>query len=232
MHRQIMVGDIHGCLETFNALLDQFQLTKDDRLYLLGDYVDRGPDSKGVIDRIIELRKSGMKVVALKGNHEQMMISGYNSETKKGWFDTADEELKESFGVPFLRDVPYSYIDFCEQLPHHHVEKEFVLVHAGLNFQFADPLVQEEDMLWIRNWYHNVDMDWLGDRYIIHGHSMQPMNDTKEQFSNLHQDRVLNIDCGACLSKQKATGLGHLCAFDFTNRKLYFQENVERVNYY
>ena len=69
--RQIAVGDIHGCVKTFRLLVrDELRLTPNDHLILLGDVIDRGPDSKGVIDEIIALRDLGIRVQVLQGNHE------------------------------------------------------------------------------------------------------------------------------------------------------------------
>jgi len=70
--RQIAISDIHGCARTFQALLDKIQLSTNDQLYLLGDYIDRGPDSKGVIDTILGLINAGYRVQTLMGNHEKM----------------------------------------------------------------------------------------------------------------------------------------------------------------
>ncbi len=100
MRRKILVGDIHGCLATFECLLEQININIElDSLYLLGDYIDRGPNSKGVIDKILSLTKEGFNIKPIRGNHEQMLLSDYNSEVHKGWFDMADEEFKSSFGI-------------------------------------------------------------------------------------------------------------------------------------
>ncbi|MFM7929512.1 MAG: metallophosphoesterase family protein [Pirellula sp.] len=74
MTRTIAIGDIHGCLRAFDALLAAIDLQKTDILVPVGDYIDRGPDSKGVIDRLIELREQ-TQLFPLMGNHEEMMLS-------------------------------------------------------------------------------------------------------------------------------------------------------------
>ena len=71
--RTLAIGDIHGCLTALKALLDFVAPAPDDRLITLGDYVDRGPDSHGVLDLMIDLHTQG-RVIALRGNHEEMMI--------------------------------------------------------------------------------------------------------------------------------------------------------------
>jgi serine/threonine protein phosphatase 1 len=228
MRRNILVGDIHGCLATFKELLRQINLNIEaDNLYLLGDYIDRGPDSKGVMDEIISLKKAGCKVSPIRGNHEQMLISDHYAETVNGWHDLADEALKDSFGVKNLTELPIEYIDFCKKLPFYTVNDDFIAVHAGINFGLENPLEHSEELIWIRDWYGNINYDWLQERKIIHGHTPQTRQEIEEQFESFEEKQVLNIDCGVYLSKSKIHGLGHLCAFDITNRKLYFQENIE-----
>ena len=84
--KQYAIGDIHGCSKTFKELLDKIGLIEGDELYLLGDYIDRGPDSKGVIDTIFELREKGFKVICLRGNHESMLLDALkNREEQKNF---------------------------------------------------------------------------------------------------------------------------------------------------
>lgn len=227
MNRKICISDIHGCVATCKALLEQLQFTKEDTLYLLGDYIDRGPDSKGVIDYIKELQEQQYQVVALRGNHEQMLINDHMAETKRGWHDMGDEALLKSFGLKNLKLLPLSYIDFCNTLPYYHIDDDFIAVHAGINCTHDRPLEHSEELLWIRNWYETINYDWLGDKIIIHGHTPFTKYEIEAQFQELGQTQVLNIDCGAFMSQQKEAGLGHLCAFDVTHQKLYFQENID-----
>jgi len=232
MGRKIMISDIHGCSKTFIALLDKLEFSFDDELFLLGDYVDRGLDSKGVLDHIIHLIDKGYKVIPIKGNHEAMLLSNYIAEAKKGWYNMADQEFLSSFNISDLTQLPIAYIHFCENLAYYHLEQEFIAVHAGLNFNTADPLENKKDLMWIREWYSSIDYDWLDNRIIIHGHTPQSRYEIEEQFHQLNDKLVINIDCGAVLSKQKHRGLGILCAFDFTNRQLLFQENIEEKSIY
>ncbi len=230
MNRQLFIGDIHACSNTFTALLAKLDFSKNDTLYLVGDYINRGPDSKGVIDKIIQLKKGGYNLIALRGNHEQMLLSNYEAETAKGWYSMGDEELLKSFEIESLKELPEKYIRFCEELSFYHEENELIIVHAGLNFEYENPFENKNDLLWIRDWYSSIDYDWLGQKFIIHGHTMQSKQETEAQFQQLETNRYLNIDCGAVMSKSKEYGLGYLCAFDFTNKKLYFQKNVETKN--
>ena len=77
------IGDIHGGSQTLIALIRKIAPRRDDRVYLLGDYIDRGPDSKGVIDTIIRLQEAGCDIRPLRGNHEDMLIRNITEEHGK-----------------------------------------------------------------------------------------------------------------------------------------------------
>ena len=230
--RKFMISDIHGCVDTFIALLNKINFAKNDELYLLGDFIDRGLNSKGVFDHIFHLIDEGYHVFPIRGNHEEMLINNYNAESKRGWQSMADEEFLKSFNISDLNQLDKKYISFCKGLEYFRMENDFIVVHAGLNFNNANPLENRQDLLWIRQWYDTIDYGWLKNKIIIHGHTPQSRYEIEAQFNALGDKSVLNIDCGASLSKQKKHGLGHLCAFDFTNQKLIFQENVEINNNY
>jgi hypothetical protein len=80
MSRILAIGDIHGCANTFHKLIfDEIKIRKSDTIYCIGDYIDRGPDSKAVIDLILDLRKKGYQLRTLRGNHEQLMLDSAKS---------------------------------------------------------------------------------------------------------------------------------------------------------
>jgi len=144
-----VIGDIHGQLTSLNRLLDKLPLSPDDKLVFLGDYVDRGPDSKGVVERIIALKAElGERCVCLLGNHEDMMlhylkgtrgwnlaflaIPGLNSVSEYGdghWRAVGGDATLKSYGG----DVPVEHVEFLASLPLIFEEEELICVHAGLN---------------------------------------------------------------------------------------------------
>jgi serine/threonine protein phosphatase 1 len=218
--RQLAIGDIHGCLKLFEGLLEQMQFSKNDELFLLGDYVDRGEDSKGVIDKILELRHKGFKINCLMGNHEQLLLNNYyNYDTETHYPDAA---CLRSFGVRHTWNIPEKYITFFQSLPLYMVTEKYILVHAGLNFDAQDPLADAYSLIWIRYWYENIDKDWLNGRIILHGHTPQTKQDTEIMLKHLKRRPVLNLDCCAFYSNRSPTKHA-LCGFDMTNQKLYFQ---------
>ena len=232
MTRKIVIADIHGCIDTLESLLDKIKLSQLDELFFLGDYIDKGWNSKGVIDKISSLKKSGYSIVTLLGNHEKILIEQYEESVKINLRGVGDSRLLNSFGISNLKDIPEEYINWCRDLPFYHIVENYILVHAGLNFNYLDPLKDEKDIIWIRNWYSQINKDWLGNRIIIHGHTPQTKMETTGQFRNRNKNKVLNLDCGAFLTRYKNKGLGYLCAFDLTNDKLYFQENIDKNNIY
>lgn len=226
--RKIAISDIHGCNNTFQALLEQIDLQKADELYLLGDYIDRGPDSKGVFDTIFQLIKDGYQVKCLKGNHEDRMEASKDDfPTLREWRSWGGKQTMSSFGVKDLNNVPQPYWDFINQLQFHAEVDEYILAHAGLNF-IGDPLENQYSLLWIRNWYQNINYEWLGNRVIVHGHTPTTETKIRENLANLENWQYLDIDCGCFYVLEP--DMGKLCAFDMTNRKLYFEKNIDNMS--
>lgn len=230
--RQFAITDIHGCNTSFVALLDQIGLTTADELYLLGDYVDRGPDSKGVLDTILQMRINGHHVRCLSGNHEYGMLAARHDwrfrENWIGWW--GGRETLESFGVWGLDEIAEPYWDFLTSLELYIEIPGFVMVHAGLDWTKGhDPLANEEELFFARNWYHRINYDWLGDRTILHGHTPIVRRELEHQFYRLEKARYLDLDNG-CVYDRTGDGDNHLCAFDMTNRALFFQKNLDDVS--
>ncbi len=139
--RTVAIGDIHGCAAALEALLSAIAPTADDTIVALGDYVDRGPDSKGVIDRLIELRET-CEVVALQGNHEEMMLD----VVKEGqppfrWLQYGGVETLDSY--MFAGDmsvIPQSHRDFFDSMVDFFETENHFFVHA--NYEADTPLDQ------------------------------------------------------------------------------------------
>lgn len=228
---KFVITDIHGCRKTFLALLDKIAFSKADELYLLGDYVDRGPDSKGVLDEIFRLQNNDYTVRCLRGNHEEILLrSLYDPVGLENWMLTDGKKTMDSFGVEMTADIPAVYLDFIRELDYYFEVDEYILVHAGLNFNLFDPLEDQRDLLIIRRWYDNIRYDWLGQRIVLHGHTPMPYFDIEQQLLHLGANRYLDLDAGCVYAgsdRPDRAGLGYLCAFDMTSRRLTFQKNVE-----
>ncbi len=226
MQRKFVISDIHGCFKTFEHLLQRIQFSKTDQLFLLGDYIDRGAYSKEVLDAIIQKRANGYNIKCLMGNHEWMFLRARKKETDYDtWLKYGGSICLQSFGVASIEDIPQVYFDFLENLPFYHIEDEFILVHAGLDFDLIDPFYGENAMLWIRNWYKNINYKWLNNRIIIHGHTPQAMDKCLLQLDRLNACQYLNIDLGC--SWYQRMGYGILCAFELTKRQIFFERNMD-----
>ena len=218
--RQIAIGDIHGCIKTFRALVkDELQLTSNDHLIVLGDIIDRGPDSKGVIDEIIALRERGIRVQVLQGNHEEMMINASQSnESNDYWLRNGGQETLESFGVKHVSEIPISYLDFIRHTELYIETADTIFVHAGLNFSKTDPFSDYNSMKWIRKM--EIDPTKIGNRPIVHGHVPAPL-------PLLLKARKFNINIDAGCVYKDYPGLGNLLAYDVTNKKFFSVRNCE-----
>lgn len=220
------ISDIHGCFKTFKALLRKIKFSKKDELYLLGDYIDRGPNSKGVIDHIWHLQSDGYTVHCLKGNHEQMLLQSYlNFTAYRSWKQHGGFQTMQSFKAESLQEIPKEYLQWMRQLPHYLEVGEYILVHAGFKFDMPNPFDENEAMLWERNWYTRINKHWLGDRIIIHGHTPIKELEMKSQAKSIQKNAYLDIDNGCVFRRD---GMRHLVAFEMTNRELIFQECLDK----
>lgn len=227
--RLFAISDIHGCANTFKALLQKIEFSPSDKLYLLGDFIDRGPDSKGVFDYIFSLQEQGHQIYCLRGNHEAMLFRSTTGIAKSSvWRSNGGEETLQSFGADSLLDIPKRYRDFIAAMPYFLEVNEYLLVHAGFNFSNAPEKILEdkESMLWVRHWYQNINKTWLGDRIIIHGHTPISKQKIKQQARDFSTTPALDIDAG-CVHIKKGSMYGNLCAFEMKSRQLYFQKYVE-----
>ena len=223
MGRRIAISDIHGCAETFKKLIyEVLALTTQDTLYLLGDYINKGPDSKGVIDIIWDLEKSGFPVHCLRGNHEQYLLNALADAGQEAYFlARGGIETLQSFGGTGIRELPEKYLNFIFNLPFHIFLDNYLLIHAGLNFESADPFADYDAMLNIRSM--NVDTRITGGQAIIHGHVPTPISEINESLKLTSHH--LSID-GGCVYKH-IPGLGHLTALDIDSKMLYIQRNID-----
>lgn len=218
------ITDIHGCNKTFVGLVDHLELEEDDQLYLLGDYIDRGPDSKGVFDTIFNLESNGINVHCLRGNHEQMMLETFNGElAESNWMLNGGHSTLDSFGVERVQEVSDKYISFLKQLPYYFELEEYVLVHAGLNTDTASPFEDKHAMLWIRG--HEHDPAAINHKTVVHGHTPIPYEKVKDQVEQQNSP-LINLDNG-CVYKGKRDGMGKLCALELNERRLISLENQD-----
>jgi serine/threonine protein phosphatase 1 len=214
--RLFAISDIHGCYRPFYELVvNVIDLKKDDRLILLGDYIDRGDQSKEVIDFIIDLKKNGFDVTPLTGNHEQMMLESFHdSDMLPLWFLNNGMTTLESFGIQDVRDIGFEYIKFLAELEYFHEAGNMLFVHAGFNDHNPDPFTDRHIMIWeCRYSYQNPV---LAGKTIIHGHRPKTMDYVKKLITE--KSRVIPIDTGCIYEKEM--GYGNLSALEVNSMTL------------
>ncbi|RLD74299.1 MAG: hypothetical protein DRJ07_19760 [Bacteroidetes bacterium] len=116
-NRLFAIGDIHGCFDSLKELIEhKIQLQKNDKLILLGDYIDRGDKSKEVVDFIIKLQEEGYDLVPLLGNHEAMLLDVHrNKEHISKWIQNGGSETLKSFKISSLKDIETKYLKFFKE---------------------------------------------------------------------------------------------------------------------
>ncbi len=173
MGRIFAIGDIHGCFDKIQALLEKIPVDYSrDRIVFLGDYVDRGPDSKKVLDLVIGLYKEHpSSIILLKGNHEAMFLDYLeNGPMRKSFLRFGGVKTLESYG-PTDSDiqVPEEHVSLLKALETIYVTEDFCFVHAGLKPGTSIEEQKEDDILWIRFKFIKSTYDW-GKR-VIFGHT-------------------------------------------------------------
>ncbi|ALJ00841.1 metallophosphoesterase family protein [Rufibacter tibetensis] len=217
------ISDIHGCLKTFRYMVEEvIKLKYIDRLYLLGDYIDRGPDSKGVLDYIMKLKQT-YRVYALCGNHEDMLMKARDNDLYlTSWMFNGGKEALKSFRAESIKDIKSIYWEFMEDLELYIELDDYLLVHAGFNFAIPDPTKDRHTLLWAREF--EVDRFKLGNRRIVHGHTPITLNQIKFSL-NKPVSKVINID-GGCVFKSR---MGYLTALNLDTLELLTVPNREDV---
>ncbi len=236
------IPDTHGCLETLKSLIfQQIKPDKDDHLIFLGDYIDRGPDGKGVLDFIMGLKKEGFHVTALAGNHESICIQAYDEykKTKKSkifprlgryqqhWFGLGGMQTLKSFKVDSPGDIPKKYIDWMRSLDFFIELKHFYAVHAGFNFDVKDPFSDTESMIWIRNYI--VKPGKINYKKVVHGHNPSPLEIIKLNIED-KDSLSFNLDNGIYLTG--FPGYGNLVAMELNSLEYIVQPVVDKVDFF
>ncbi|MCS7149257.1 MAG: serine/threonine protein phosphatase [Caldimicrobium sp.] len=168
------IGDIHGCLSAFESLLDILPVRwGEDYVIFLGDYIDRGPDSKRVLELIIDLKKDYPNTVhALKGNHEWLFEQYLEGRYTEVFLYNGGTETLRNYLEKGKINIPEEQIDFLRSLPLYLSMGKYLFVHAGVNPKKPFDEQTEEDLLWIRGSFYNYDGKF--ERTVVFGHTPFP----------------------------------------------------------
>lgn len=235
MSSRWIVPDIHGCAKTLRVLVENLlKLSKNDKLYLLGDYIDRGPNGKGVLDYIMHLQAEGYDVSCIKGNHEDLCVKAFEADQKKKLFGFKHTEQKaweavgavetlKSFGVKHPREIPQHYITWMKACPVYIELEDYILVHAGMNFSVKNPFEDEHGMMWTRHF--KVDFKKSHGKKIIHGHIPVDYSFIDVVIRNNENYDFIALDNGIFVTNKP--NLGSLLAFNPDTKELLALTNMD-----
>lgn len=221
MDRLFAISDIHGCFKPFyEIIVNTIKLRKSDQLILLGDYIDRGDQSKEVIDFIIDLRKEGFNITPLTGNHELMLTdSYYNPDNLSLWLMNSGLSTLESFGIHDIREIDNRYLEFFTSLEYYKILDDLIFVHAGFDDLAINPFEDKRGMVWeCRLSYQNP---MLSGKTIIHGHRPKTVSYVKKLINE--GSKVIPIDTGCVYEKE--IGYGILSALEINSMTLFSVPN-------
>ena len=237
MRKRWVIPDIHGCYKTFQVLIEQqINPSKHDEIYFLGDYIDRGPGSKKVIDHIMKLQKEEYNIRLLMGNHEDYLLRAYEEEMnrkkvfgfktknyiKREWEQLGGRKTMESFGIKSLKNIPEKYIKWLKKLEYYIKLDNAVLVHAGLNFKNSDPFTDKRAMLWLRD--YRVKPEMINNRLVIHGHVPVSLEFIYSSLKNSSYG-FIDLDNGTYIDRRE--GFGNLVALELNSMEIKVQNNLD-----
>lgn len=198
MPRTYALSDIHGCLDKLQRLVARCEAdakTERARFAFLGDYIDRGPDSRGVVEYLIAFQRSRPSdvICCLCGNHEDLALAAIDDPDEIAQWtvhNNGDKTLR-SYGVSQPSELPAQHVDWMRALATHHDDGLRFFVHAGIDP--SRPLNRQDrhDLLWMREPFLSDPRDH--GRFIVHGHT--PVRGGQP---DLRKNRV-NIDTGAVM---------------------------------
>jgi serine/threonine protein phosphatase 1 len=213
--RFFIVGDIHACPQELERLLSSLALQPEDHVVFLGDYVDRGPDARAVVELLLGMQADAVcRLTFLKGNHEDMFLDflGYEGRYGEAFLVNGGNATVKSYGLPqTLRGkeaaalLPPAHLEFYRALKTVHLNGGTLCVHAGLNPLRSLEKQNEEELLWIRQEFifHPHDFPFT----VVFGHTPH-----REVLFDLPYK--IGIDTGLVYG-------GKLSCLEVTERKLF-----------
>jgi serine/threonine protein phosphatase 1 len=171
--RTIAVGDIHGCSIAFGALLDAIKPRPEDVIVTLGDYINRGPDSRGVINRLIQLSRRCF-LIPLLGNHEELLLDVRSGKYPVSWLlDIGGKTTLDSYGRGHSLDlIPDAHYEFLEGCLGYHETETHIFVHAS----YVPDIPMAEQPVDMLRWDSLRDMTpgpHVSGKTVIVGHTPQ-----------------------------------------------------------
>ena len=197
--RRFVIGDIHGCAKALRSLIEIIDPRPDDELVFLGDYVDRGPDSRNCVDQLIAL-KERCRLVTLRGNHEIMLMGvAFGGLNSKAWLASGGLATVSSYGGS-LKKIPPQHIAFFQSLRPYYETDDCIFVHANYDPDLPMSQQREIDTYWT-HLSKSMPGPHCSGKIVYVGHTPQPFG------------LVLNKEHLVCVDTY-CFGNGYLTALD------------------
>ncbi|HYA15538.1 MAG TPA: metallophosphoesterase family protein [Syntrophales bacterium] len=212
MGKIFVIGDIHGDILKLDRLMAKLDIDAErDTLVFIGDYIDRGPNSRAVIDKILDIRKKIKNVICLLGNHEQMFLNYYLEQRDEELF-MHNGGISTLISYGFTREgsknlkVPEEHMEFLTTLRPYYETDDYIFVHAGLRPGIPVDKQNIDDLIWIR--YEFINSPYNFGKVVIFGHT--PLSFTEP----LTDKNKIGLDTGAVYG-------GRLTCIELPEMKIY-----------
>jgi serine/threonine protein phosphatase 1 len=203
-NKYVAIGDIHGCARSLEALLDKLSEHNSRKYIFVGDYIDRGPDSKGVVDLLLDFREQ-QDCVFLRGNHEQMLLDAVDIGELDLWLSNGGRQTLISYqteGEEF--DISKAHLEFYKNTRFFYDTPDYFFVHAGISPSktISECIEDEEEVkefLWERSHLNAFETPW--EKTLVFGHTPRPFP--------IQRNKMIGIDTGCVY---ESLGYGKLTA--------------------
>jgi serine/threonine protein phosphatase 1 len=168
VHFTYAIGDLHGRLDVLEACLAEIGQREPGTIVFLGDYIDRGSDSKGVVERLMAGPHDHHNWVMLKGNHEEMAVQAHGSHFHMDWWKNngGDATLRSYNG----ERIDSEHLRWMDQLPLAHTDQRRLYVHAGTKHRKRWESLDPKILLWVRH-ARNAEVHERSGLHVVHGHT-------------------------------------------------------------
>lgn len=217
--KYIAIGDIHGCAATMKVLIKELAPFYDRTFVFVGDYIDRGPNSREVINFLLDFQEK-VDCVFLRGNHEQMMLDALRGGDRQLWLMNGGRSTINSYNNDGQRfDLPEKHMQFYNDTKFYHDTEDYFFVHAGISpaKTIAESIKDKnemQDFLWIRSHLNVVEKPW--EKTIVFGHTPRP--------HPMQKSRMIGIDTGCVYDR---AGYGKLTAVKLPEVEFIQQHRID-----
>lgn len=217
----IAIGDIHGCAESSKALLERLDDEYGDEptYVFLGDYTDRGPDSKKAVEDLM-IFDEDHRCVFIRGNHDQMLLDAYEKDEWDLWLSNGGSTTLEDYNsIPRKFELPQAHYNFFKETVLYWQTEEYFFVHGGISPELTikenlESEYERSQFIWQRDHVYSRKNNW--EKTVVFGHT--PVKEP------IVEENMIGIDTG-CVYQER--GLGILTAVVLPEMKFIQQESID-----